>query len=74
MEMLKNQGRDPKEFGDYSEGMYKNQQQRATVVPEFSLPTNEKVDLDDMITMLEKSRKRIKEIDVGKIGDASADY
>ena len=74
MEMLKDQGRDPKEFVDYSEGMYAKQQKRATAVPEFSLPANEKVDMDDMLTMLEKSRKRMKEIDDGKAGDASADY
>ena len=74
MEMLKNQGRDPKEFVDYSAGMYAKQQKRATAVPEFSLPANEKVDMEDMLTMLEKSRKRMKEIDDGKAGDASADY
>ena len=43
MEMLKSQGRDPKKFVDYSEGMYRQQQQRATAVPEFSLPANERV-------------------------------
>ena len=32
------------------------------------------VDVEDMMTMLEKSRKRMKEIDDGKLGDIPADY
>jgi len=52
----------------------KKQQQRPNAVPEFSLPENEKVDVDDMMSMLEKSRKRMKEIDDGKLGDIPADY
>ena len=74
MDMLKTQGRDPKEFLEYSEDIYKKQQQRPNAVPEFSLPANEKVDVEDMMTMLEKSRKRMKEIDDGKLGDIPADY
>jgi hypothetical protein len=74
MDMLKTQGRDPKEFLEYSEAMYKKQQQRPNAVPEVSLPANEKVDMDDMMTMLEMSKKRMKEFDDGKSWEASADY
>jgi hypothetical protein len=53
---------------EYLEEKYKKQQQRPNAVPECSLPANEKVDMDDMMTMLEMSRKRMKEIDDGKLG------
>jgi hypothetical protein len=74
MEMLKSQGRDPKELVDYSEGIYKKQKQRPNAVPEFSLPANEKMDMDNMLTMLEKSRKKMKEIYDGRTGYISAFY
>jgi hypothetical protein len=68
MDMLKTQGRDPKKFLEYSEEKYKNQQQRTNAVPGVSLPVNEKVDMDDIMTMLEVSRKRMREIEDEKSG------
>jgi hypothetical protein len=73
MQMLKTQGKDPAEFVAFSETVYKKQLLRPEAVNETLLQANEKVDVDDIMAMLEKGKKRMKEIDAGK-GDNVADY
>ena len=73
MQMLKTQGKDPADFVAFSETVYKKQLLRPEAVNETLLQANEKVDVDDIMAMLEKGKKRMKEIDAGK-GDNDADY
>ena len=71
MQMLKTQGKDPAEFVTFSETVYKKQLKQPNAVNETTLQPNEKVDVDDIMAMLEKGRKRMKEIDEGMAGNES---
>ena len=73
MQMLKMQGKDPGDFLAFSETVYEKQLLRPEAVNETLLQANEKVDVDDIMAMLEKGKKRMKEIDAGK-ADNDADY
>jgi hypothetical protein len=69
MQMLKTQGKDPAEFVTFSETVYKKQLKQPNAVNETTLQPNQKVDVDDIMAMLEKGRKRMKEIDAGMAGN-----
>jgi len=71
MQMLKTQGKDPAEFVTFSETVYKQQLKQPNAVNETTLKPNEKVDVDDIMAMLEKGRKRMKEIDEGMASNES---
>ena len=73
MQMLKTQGKDPADFVAFSETVYKKQLLRPDAVNETLLQANEKVDVDNIMAMLEKGKKRMKEIDAGK-REIDADY
>ena len=73
MHMLQTQGKDPAEFVNYSETVYMKQLKQPHAVNETTLQPNEKVDVDDIMAMLEKGKKRMKEIDARKTGN-DVDY
>ena len=73
MHMLQTQGKDPAEFVNYSETVYMKQLKQPNAVNETTLQPNEKVDVDDIMAMLEKGKKRMKEIDARKTGN-DVDY
>ena len=62
MQMLKTQGKDPADFVTFSDSVYKRQLQQLNEVNETTLQPNEKVDVNDIMAMLEKGKKRMKEM------------
>ena len=66
LQILKTQGKNPADFVTFSDSVYKRQLQQPNAVNETTLQPNEKVDVDDIMAMLEKGKKMVKEIDAGK--------